>query len=586
MDATFQALGFQPSQSSPPPVEAAPSDGSSSFASMGFQPAANQPTPATNPLGGIVPGIKSALGNGINAIKSDLSTNTTVQQSKVSPLQKIGSEVATGAGLAGDITSLPFEAIGGAVGAVIPQQIKQAAGTALQGTADAITNNPSALNALNTINNLVDAHPQVAELLKGLGTTALNVSGEGGAEGVAKAGTEAVGNVTDKIGDIIGPTEPPPPADLAAQHQVSLTKDWQAPSEINKSAYNNARKVLAKDPDAPTTLAKMGINPSAYISEGNFDTQELGQEIRQAAGDESSQQLRPALQLADHYTTPRPISEVQADAVSMVKKDRSLTRGAKRRVISNIQNETSAMSEEYPNGLTLTNSHDEKISYGLNSGFSPIKDPVADNLSTANRYLSSALQKDVELRAPASLPVHEVNADLTKAYRAADYVEALHTKKAPVTFAQTAARFGAKFGGATIARHVIGGDIISDFAGYQIGKYIESALENMSRPGRAQYLANLEKYEPDSFQALQDFISKNKSGNPEIPRLKAPVEPVSPLNNGLPISLPAESPSTIGTRETLKASTKKNIADAIERSQNGPKRLKAQNPIIIPIKPK
>ena len=132
-----------------------------------------------------------------------------------------------------------------------------------------------------------------------------------------------------------------------------------------------------------------------------------------------------------------------------------------------------------------------------------------------------ALRISVEDNAPDTLPVHEVNQDLSKAFGAADYLDALHAKKAPVTLVQTIARGVAKFGGAAIANHLpfVGGELISDFAGYQVGKYIENALENMSKPGRANFLANLQKYEPESYASLQKFIDTNNAGNPHIPRL-------------------------------------------------------------------
>lgn len=465
-------------------------------------PTASPQAPQENPLQAVGTALKSS----VQKIDSDFSENTG----------SLGSEITTGAKIAGDITSVPANAIGASIGSVVPPQIKQVAGTALQATADAITSNPEALKALNTINSLTDKHPQIAQLLGGLGTTAFNIAsaetGGNGVQPVAEAGTELASKAKGAFDEAMAPAPAPNPDAVAAQHQASLTKEWQAPASQNKASFNTARKVLAQNPQAPETLAKMGINPSAYVEDGAYNTQELASEIRDQAAQESSKQLRPALQLADSYTAPKPVADIAKDATERVNADSSLTRGQKASAIKQINTETAAMKEQYPDGLSLTAAHDEKITYAQNAGFSPIKDPAADNIATGNRYLAQALAKNVEENAPENLPVHQVNQDLSKAYGAADYLDALHTKKAPVTPVQTAARFAAKFGGAAIASHVpiLGGELISDFAGYQIGKYVEKALENMSKPGRAQYLANLKKYEPESYANLQSFIEKNQ----------------------------------------------------------------------------
>lgn len=138
-----------------------------------------------------VNGAVSAVKTGVEGIGDSLKKNAAIQENPAAPGQHLGSEIAEGADLAGKATSLPFEAIGGAAGALIPHQVKDAAGTALHTTADAITNNPEALKALQTINDLADKHPEIAKLVGGIGTTALNVGGGEGATPSVVGGIDA-----------------------------------------------------------------------------------------------------------------------------------------------------------------------------------------------------------------------------------------------------------------------------------------------------------------------------------------------------------------------------------------------------------
>lgn len=511
-----------------------------------------QPAPAYNPLApseianDVTTGVGNFASQSFDALKKAAGTASTGLQSDITPLasglagetdqtinaKNVGQMASAfghaTVGTVSDLAKLVLSPVTAAVGTSVNNIADLTSEN--KGLQDVATSKPVA-GALDVVGHAQQAiqdwatqHPDAYKQLSDIVNVAtLAAGGKAAPEDLANTqadistAKESVTNMAQSAGDSISkgldsltPT-PQTPEEIAAQHQSSMAKDWTTPAEINKPSYKAVAKVLAKNPEIPATLSKMGLNPSDYIENGNYDTQDAASEIRSAAIKESNQQLRPALQLADNYTKPTPVEDVVKNAMDSVNADSDLTRGQKAASIRQINTEGDAMKEEYPNGLSLTNAHDEKITYSKNSGYSPINDPATNNIATGNRYLSQALAKNVEDNAPDTLPVHEVNQDLGKAFGAADYLDALHTKKAPVTLAQTVARGVAKFGGAAIANHLpfVGGELISDFAGYQIGKYVENALENMSKPGRASFLANLQKYEPESYQSLQKYIESN-----------------------------------------------------------------------------
>jgi len=150
--------------------------------------------PTLHSLTNSIDPFKKAIDTDIADVSGSLQNNQNIQNSNDSLLNKLGSEISTGADIAGKVTSVPFNMLGNAINNIIPQQVKDAVGTPIQGIADSITSNPEALHALNTINDLVDKHPQIVQLLNGLGTTAFNVSGMGGGKEAAIVGKDALEN--------------------------------------------------------------------------------------------------------------------------------------------------------------------------------------------------------------------------------------------------------------------------------------------------------------------------------------------------------------------------------------------------------
>lgn len=318
------------------------------------------------------------------------------------------------------------------------------------------------------------------------------------------------------------------PEEVAAKTQsktqaaiTSATKDWQEPATINKPGFTKPKAILAKSPETPKFLAEQGLNPSAHIEDGKYNTADTANALRGTAAKMSNETLRPSLQMAD-YTTPKtPVSDILKQAQKNIESDSEPTEGDKESISANAVKEAAALQKKYPNGMSLTDMHDSKITYAGKGGYSPIKDPAADIKASANRSLASAFQKTVEDKAPSSVPVKAFNTYLGKYFKAADYLDSLHGKTAPVTLGKAIARGAAKYGGALLGAK-FGGGVVSEFAGYQIGKALEHAAENLTNPMRAHYLRNLEVTNPAAFSKVQQYLKTQSEGNTGTPRLPSP----------------------------------------------------------------
>ena len=356
---------------------------------------------------------------------------------------------------------------------------------------------------------------------------------------VADKGLNAVSDIASKVKEAVTP-EPTAPVDNTSVKLKAVAKDWKKPTTVNSASFNKTKVVLAKSPETPQFLAEQGLNPYTHIEDGKYNTEESAQALRDTAGKMSSDTLRPSFQMAD-YTTPKtPVTDLSTPAIANIKSEYGVTAADAKTIQANVKSELSALEEKYPNGMGLTDLHDEKITYAQNAGYSPIKDPSVNNKAIANRAISSALGDMVEAKAPSDIPVGDFNTYLSSYYKAADYLDTLQGKKAPVSTGQAIARGVAKFGGAALARHLIpgGGELVSSFAGYQIGKAVEHALENMTNPMRDSFLKNLKITNPEAFTKVQQYMGKVQAEQATLPRLPTPKQPGTSEN---PIITPARN---------------------------------------------
>ncbi len=368
------------------------------------------------------------------------------------------------------------------------------------------------------IDELAKAHPEFARNLQSAVTVGTAALGEKPATETANTAVDSTKASLGETVDTIAKTatdltkEKPITPDEMKANLDGVANDWAKPTTINEPKYNNARAVLEKEPDAPKILAQNGINPYANLEDGKYDTEDVAQKLREDNGKLSKDLLRPSLEDADKTISPTPIEEFKPtiDNTYGVTADDAETIQAK------LKAKIAALGRKYPEGMTLTNMLDEKITYDANGGYKAFKSN-ADNIDAiANRAIANTIRDTLTAKGEAAgIPVGDFQAELTKNYRAADYLDALHGKKAPVSTGQTIARYASRVIGAKAAGMIGGGDLVSEFVGYRIGGALEKFVEKMTNPMRDAFLKNLQKTNPPAFIQIMNRLNALK-GEGEI----------------------------------------------------------------------
>lgn len=299
----------------------------------------------------------------------------------------------------------------------------------------------------------------------------------------------------------------------------AAANEWKEPATKPEAKYNAVRKQFEANPESPQFLAEHGYSAPRHVEDGNFNTLDSGKEIRNTAKQLSVNGLRPALEMANNSVAKTPIKNIKTMAINLAQNNRTADKAD---ILENIKQifddqRPGSLNKDHPNGFNLTDMHDSKIKYaeGVYDSTKPAK-------NIAEKYVASAFQHTLENTAePLGIKVGEFNKELTRYYNAADYIESLNTKKSPVSLLQSVVRGGARFAGAATAGH-LGGGVVSEFAGYQIGKGIEKMLENLTAPARDMFLRNLSTAEPKVFEQVKQFLSNTEIAQATQSRLPAP----------------------------------------------------------------
>lgn len=454
-------------------------------------------TPVEQPK---APGIISST---ISQVKNDLNAPGTITAPVGKGIFKNGQQAESFGNNALQATADVF----GAVGKLpVLKQIGEVFGKGINITGDEL----SKLYTPEFQKSLDDLAPedyakatQPLKNLQNLGTIANTIL-------MAKGGQKGTQIATNAIKDTVTSDITPKGPDIASPEvQAKLqgvANDWAKPSTINEPKYNNARAVLEKDPEAPKTLAQNGINPFEHIEDGKYSTEDTAQKLRDDNGKLSRDLLRPSLEIADQ-ATPKT---VMAELKPAVDDTYGVTPDDAEAIQTRLTSKLGALGRKYPEGMSLTNMLDERITYDKNGGYKAFKSN-ADNIDAiANRAIADTIRTTLETKGDqAGVPVSDFQAELAKNYKAADYLDALHGKKAPVSLSQSIARYGAKITGAKLAGMVGGGDIVSEFVGYHIGGALEKFVENMTNPMRDSFLKNLEKTNPPAFVKIEAYLKEN-----------------------------------------------------------------------------
>lgn len=377
--------------------------------------------------------------------------------------------------------------------------------------------------------DVANAHPEVTKTLGDLAQTGLNMT----MVPVTKGAPAAISRASTAVKEAMTETPAQTGARLAQEAATKKVADqaqtvkhaetWRTPASVNRPMFDNARAVLAKSPDTPTFIGQLGLDARGFIDNGKYDTEAAGQTLRDTAGSMKAQMLRPSLQMADYAApkTPAIAPEVKTAAQKYIKDTFNLPPDDAEKILGQVDDKIAALNRKYPNGMGLTDMNDEAQAFSQHGGFNMFKSAADTNAAIANRSMSDALNSMIDLKAPESVPAADFRAYLSKFYKAADYMDALHGKTAPLSGLQKGAQFVAKYAGAALGEHLTGG-IVSAFAGYQIGKALENALLNLSNKARATAITNIQHTNPVAYTKVQEFLKNMTSGNTGIPRLNAP----------------------------------------------------------------
>jgi hypothetical protein len=293
-------------------------------------------------------------------------------------------------------------------------------------------------------------------------------------------------------------------------HFVQAEKnDWARPSTVSKSTYSTPTDILknaaSKGTDIPDVIVKNGTKIAENVNGGQYDTADTAAKYRTDAGNMSKQLLRPSLQMADYSTHPTPVSEIKVPENIIQAQGRGVTPDDVEKIQGVIKDKLSSLENKYPDGMGLTDMHDNKITYSQNGKYSPVGDSSVDNNAIANRSIASVLGDMVEDKAPEGIPVHEFNAELQKQYQAADYLDSLDGKKVPQGLMQNLRSTFGKGVGALVGSH-LGAGLLGDVAGYHIGGMVESTLEGLPESIRGHFLNNLKVTNPAAFEAVENYM--------------------------------------------------------------------------------
>lgn len=312
---------------------------------------------------------------------------------------------------------------------------------------------------------------------------------------------------------------------VTAQGLSKVADEWKSPVNSNTPGFKIPSGILEKSPDVPSFLAEQGLNPFEHIDDnGRYSTLDTADHLRQTAGADSNANMRTALKVADYGTEKTPVNELQTGAQKYASNGQNVTASDLESVGKNIADEVTSLENKYPKGMSLEQMHDERITYGKNGKFSPVGDKNVTNSARSNRAMADSLSNMIEAKAPKEIGYQGYNKYISNFYKAADYLDSLNGKRAPVSFKTSLIRTASKIGMAKVFETLPGGGIINSFMGYRIGKIVENALENMSKGQRNIFLKDLKVSDPVSYEKVKSFLENTtKEGNARL-KLPAPKE--------------------------------------------------------------
>lgn len=388
--------------------------------------------------------------------------------------------------------------------------------------------------------SVADKYPELSTfILKDL-PTALNVATLGVGGGEVKANMEAPKIEPTPTAEPVVP--PPAPKPAAPNPAVVAEKSaWEKPSTV-PSGFNKAKEIYqtaqSKGHNISDTLVNSGVRISDHIETGPtgkkvFSTADTADKLHSDASKLSNEVLRPSLQKADAQVPLTPVKDLISDSVKNINKSK-LPAEDKIDLVNSLTKTQKALESKYPNGMKLSEIHDEKIVRDLNSKYSPVGDVSTNMNATKNKAIGDAARVMVEQKAPKDIPVDAFNQVLEKSHQAANYLYELNGKTAPRDVMSNVARWGAKITGAAVGG-ALGGGIFGSLGGYHLGGIVESFIEDLPANLRTTALENLEKTNPEAFTQVKSYLDNPAKGG----ELRLPARGESSFKAGTVIA-PAE----------------------------------------------
>lgn len=482
------------------------------------------------------PSLGSRLETDTNANAANLMEDAT--PGNASPFS---AALATG----GDIASEVGDLIGEPLKSVfdkLPQPVQQEFTQGIQGLVKMVASTPTPESLMNggnetigsAYNKLQATNPELVKNAGNMAKIAALIAGEGSDSTPEAMGENApTGETgTGEAGSPTIPSEPISPTPLQQKFIEDEKANWSRPTTFSKAAYGDATDILENSAkngnDIPDRLVNTGIRVGDNVdpNTGNFATSHTAQAIRDDNATLSNEMLRPALEQADTVTPKTSVQDVIDQTVDDIRNTKGITSDMKKAQISIAQSKGAALSEDYEDGMGLTDMHDEKINYAQNGKYSPVGDTEVNNNAAVNRAFGRTLGSMVETKAPEDIPVSEFNGELQNRYQMADYLDSLDGKKVPQTMWGKIANAIGKGAGATVGG-IAGGGVMGEVVGYHLGGMVEDFLSSLPNKIRGYYLDNLEQSNPTAFKAVEDYMTKETAataarvGNPSL-QLPAP----------------------------------------------------------------
>lgn len=457
--------------------------------------------------GGAAFGLGSSLEQGNDLFSVETAFNTVL---------------GAGAGKVLDLVGKPlFNAAGKAIGVITPQTLKDIAA----GGADAITKFAAQHELLGGI-----AKPVSEKIATGF-------------QAIDDKAGQLFKGAGSKAKEVISSQYPGMSKEnLQKRYSTIEQENFAKPTTENAPAYRKATDIYNNAKSQGTDLSKSavdnGITHDKLIEGGKYSTVDTADSVRSDAMKTSHDLMRPALAAAEPGVQRVPISQVRESMIQEINNipKTQVTDAERATMKARVMKEygdTSAAAVAHPEGYSLTDLHDNKISTGSNGKYRP-NGTMSDNLrANQSRQESSAFRKLLEEKAPAELKIKEFNKAIQEKFQLADYLEALHGKKVPMGIAQKAVDLFGKVAGATIGSKLGGG--LGGVAGYHLGGVLFDSFERLPNPLKAYYLKSIEKTQPEIFNAFKKYLGDQETLRLLRPQLTAPTTIFKgPTQNDLP----------------------------------------------------